>query len=452
MSHKTNYNLFGFALSFALSSVLGNHLHGQQPKAPEGQSTPQIKSKEAPKENPNLTANKSQFAALKENILVGAILNGNIETDEKHKSNTQRLQRPLNFVTEIEFRENGLGVLKGGFFGIIPVEGEKITKQEIKWKVVSGGQPILGIVKDSPLNQTNRDPEMLNKPVEHIPSHLALDVIKEIQDEYSKTIDEGHWKFKIILAPQSPKESTQSTVVSLILYGRRIKYHLICIGYQSSQSTIWKDGYYTTCTENGDGKRIWTGANSDGKISDRRVVDGGATVESIPIFGLLVKAQDDLSNQPNPNNAGQPGDPKIPKDPLTLSEKFDQDVLKEIQNLIKDNPGKTDLELQKAAEKIRKKGDSPKWVAVEHYFFALHYTSFLSLDQSPTGMTAVIPAIGGMALGLGWEAWDLSFGNLGGAAAQYIMRDPVSRWPGPRGDFQTNILRWGTLGTMGWRP
>jgi len=158
------------------------------------------------------------------------------------------------------------------------------------------------------------------------------------------------------------------------------------------------------------------------------------------------------SNQPNPNNAGQPGDPKIPEGPLTPSEKFDQDVLKEIQNLIKDNPGKTDLELQKAAEKIRKKGDSPKWVAVEHYFFALHYTSFLSLDQSPTGMTAVIPAIGGMALGLGWEAWDLSFGNLGGAAAQYIMRDPVSRWPGPRGDFQTNILRWGTLGTMGWRP
>ena len=138
---------------------------------------------------------------------------------------------------------------------------------------------------------------------------------------------------------------------------------------------------------------------------------------------------------------------------LTPSEKFDQDVLKEIQNLIKDNPGKTDLELQKAAERIRsKEGDSPKWVAVEHYFFALHYTSFLSLDQSPTGMTAVIPAIGGMALGLGWEAWQLSVGNFLGAAAEYIMRDPVSRWPGPRGDFQTNILRWGTLGTMGWRP
>ena len=419
MSHKTNYNLFGFALSFALSSVFGNHLHGQQPKAPEGQSTPQIKSKEAPKENPNLTANKSQFTALKENMLVGAILNGNIETDEKHKSNTQRLQRPLNFVTKIEFRENGLGVLKGGFFGIIPVEGQKITKQEIKWKVVSGGQPILGIVKDSPLNQTNRDPEMLNKPVEHIPSHLALDVIKEIQDESCKKIDEGHWKFKIILAPQSPTDSN--------------KYHLICIGYQSSQSTIWKDGDYTTVTQNGDGKRIWTGARDNGKIDDdRKVDDGGATVESIPIFGLLVKAQDDLSNQPNPNNAGQPGDPKIPKDQLTEPERFDQDVLKEIQNLIKDNPGKTDLELQKAAEKIRKKRDSPKWVAVEHYFFGLSCSYFLLNGVVPRGLSEEV-------------AFQLTF--------HYETLSPlISLNPGPRGKFTDNIADWGAKGLTGWRP
>jgi hypothetical protein len=158
------------------------------------------------------------------------------------------------------------------------------------------------------------------------------------------------------------------------------------------------------------------------------------------------------SNQPNPNNAGQLGDPKIPKSPLTESEKFDQDVLKEIQNLIKDNPGKTDLQLQKAAQGIRKKeGNSPKWVAVEHYFFALHYTSFLGFDQA-IGNTGIIPNIGnGMGLGLVWEAWQLTGGNLAGAAAEYIMGNP-SLWPGPRGDFRTNILQWGRLGTMGWRP
>ena len=353
MSHKTNYNLFGFALSFALSSVFGNHLHGQQPKAPEGQSTPQIKSKEAPKENPNLTANKSQFTALKENMLVGAILNGNIETDEKHKSNTQRLQRPLNFVTEIEFRENGLGVLKGGFFGIIPVEGQKITKQEIKWKVVSGGQPILGIVKDSPLNQTNRDPEMLNKPVEHIPSHLALDVIKEIQDKFSKTIDEGHWKFKIILAPKSPTDSN--------------KYHLICIGYQRSQSRFSNNSnLHTICTENGDGKRIWTGANSDGKIDDREVVDGGATVESIPIFGLLVKAQDDLSNQPNPNNAGQPGDPKIPKDPLTADESA-RDIIAKALADSKGNVAAAERLVQRMRHASQEASDNPALIRAQYW-------------------------------------------------------------------------------------
>ena len=430
MSHKTNYNLFGFALSFALSSVFGNHLHGQQPKAPEGQSTPQIKSKEAPKENPNLT--------LKENMLVGAILNGNIETDEKHKSNTQRLQRPLNFVTEIEFRENGLGVLKGGFFGIIPVEGQKITKQEIKWKVVSGGQPILGIVKDSPLNQTNRDPEMLNKPVEHIPSHLALDVIKEIQDKSSKTIDEGHWKFKIILAPQSPKESTQSTVVSLILYGRRIKYHLICIGYQRSQSRFSNNSnLHTICTENGDGKRIWTGANSDGKIDDRKVVDGGATVESIPIFGLLVKAQDDLSNQPNPNNAGQPGDPKIPKDPLTPSEKFDQEVLKEIVEIFEKNPGEFSITLWDKANSMRKKnGDSPKWVAVEHYFFG-RTLEFFMLNDRFFDLSAGVAVM----LTRGYEYLSPN--------VPAPINDPGS---GPRGEFSDNIANWGAYGLMGWRP
>ena len=368
MSHKTNYNLFGFALSFALSSVLGNHLHGQQPKAPEGQSTPQIKSKEAPKENPNLTANKSQFTALKENILVGAILNGKIETIKKNESNTWALQRPLGNSIEIEFRNNGLGVLKDGyvFGGTSGDVNEKIIKQEIKWKVVSGGQPILGIAKDSPLNQINRDPEMLNKPVEPIPSHLALDVICEKQNEFSKYIDEGHWKFKIILAPQSPKDSIQSTVVSLILYGRRIKYHLICIGYQNSQSIINKNGSYRTVTENGDGKRIWTGANSDGKINDRKVDDVGATVESIPIFGLLVKAQDDLSNQPNPNNAGQPGAPKIPKGPLTADESA-RDIIDKALADSKGNVAGAERLVQRMRHASQEASDNPALIRAQYW-------------------------------------------------------------------------------------
>ena len=138
------------------------------------------------------------------------------------------------------------------------------------------------------------------------------------------------------------------------------------------------------------------------------------------------------SNQPNPNNAGQPGDPKIPKDPLTPSEKFDQDVLKEIQNLIKDNPGKTDLELQKAAEKIRKKGDSPKWVAVEHYFFGLSCSYFLLNGVVPRGLSEEV-------------AFQLTF--------HYETLSPlISLNPGPRGKFTDNIADWGAKGLTGWRP
>jgi len=138
------------------------------------------------------------------------------------------------------------------------------------------------------------------------------------------------------------------------------------------------------------------------------------------------------SNQPNPNNAGQPGDPKIPKDPLTEPERFDQEVLKEIQNLIKDNPGKTDYDLQQVAEKIRKKGDSPKRVAVEHYFFGLTCSYFLLNGVVPRGLSEEV-------------AFQLTF--------HYETLSPlISLNPGPRGEFTNNIAKWGYRGLIGWRP
>jgi hypothetical protein len=211
--------------------------------------------------------------------------------------------------------------------------------------------------------------------------------------------------------------------------------------YYYKNSEIKIDLNYLKIVENGHGFEMTGSCSYKIEIVENLKVTKKYEEKDVPVKFIASRRP----AQPNPS--------AVSNNSMTPSEKFDKDVLDAIIEIFKDNPGKTDLELQKAAERIRsKEGDSPKWVAVEHYFFALHYTSFLSLDQSPTGMTAVIPAIGGTALGWGWEAWQLSFGNTAGAAAQYILRDPVSRWPGPRGDFRKNIVEWGTLGTMGWRP
>ena len=150
------------------------------------------------------------------------------------------------------------------------------------------------------------------------------------------------------------------------------------------------------------------------------------------------------SNQPNPNNAGQPGDPKIPKDPLTPSEKFDQEVLKEINEIFEKNPGEFSITLWDKANSMRKKnGDSPKWVAVEHYFFGLTLQPVPNRDlvepfnlSFPTFRAGVF-----LMLTRGYEYLSPN--------VPAPINDPGS---GPRGAFTENIALWGTYGLLGWRP
>ena len=149
-----------------------------------------------------------------------------------------------------------------------------------------------------------------------------------------------------------------------------------------------------------------------------------------------------VSNQPNPNNAGQPGDPN----PLTESERFDQEVLKEIVEIIEKNPGKTDLELWEITQLMRFKGDSSKLVAVEHYFIGL-VKSYLMLNGIAPRQASAAAAF---LLPWGYEHYSATIGW-----AIYYADHAIggqTRPPGPREYFTDNIADWGNLGLLGWKP
>ena len=149
-----------------------------------------------------------------------------------------------------------------------------------------------------------------------------------------------------------------------------------------------------------------------------------------------------VPNQPNPNNAGQPGDPKIPEDPfskLTPSEKFDQEVLKEIVEIFEKNPDMWAIPLANRVLGLRNKhGNSPKWVAVEHYFFARTLRYLFNNGYFPTFRAGVA-----VTLTSGYEAV---------APTLDLFRPINDRGSGQRGEFTENIANWGAYGLIGWKP
>ena len=159
------------------------------------------------------------------------------------------------------------------------------------------------------------------------------------------------------------------------------------------------------------------------------------------------------SNQPNPNNAGQPGDPKIPEGPLTESEKFNQEVLKEIDEIFEKNPGEFSITLWEKADRMRKmNGDSPKWVAVEHYFFGRTLRPFADRDfvESLNQLTGDdMPLFPTFRAGV-FLMFTRGYERV--APIVNLVRPINDRGSGQRGDFRENIALWGTYGLLGWRP
>jgi hypothetical protein len=132
---------------------------------------------------------------------------------------------------------------------------------------------------------------------------------------------------------------------------------------------------------------------------------------------------------------------------LTEPERFDQEVLKEIVELLEKNPGMSDLDLQQKAERLRiKEGESPKWVAVEHYFFGLTHSYLVLNGIAPRQASAAAAFL----LPWGYESYSATIGWGIYYADRFI--GGRSRPPGPRGFFTDNIADWGNLGLLGWKP
>ena len=104
---------------------------------------------------------------------------------------------------------------------------------------------------------------------------------------------------------------------------------------------------------------IWGESTTDGKSNPK-------TDEYKFVYVFIRDPSTNVSNQPNPNNAGQPGDPKIPKGPLTADESA-RDIIDKALADSKGNVAAAERLVQRMRHASQEASDNPALIRAQYW-------------------------------------------------------------------------------------
>jgi len=104
---------------------------------------------------------------------------------------------------------------------------------------------------------------------------------------------------------------------------------------------------------------VWGESATDGKSNPK-------TDEYKFVYVFIRDPSTNVSNQPNPNNAGQPGDPKIPKGPLTADESA-RDIIDKALADSKGNVAAAERLVQRMRHASQEASDNPALIRAQYW-------------------------------------------------------------------------------------